>query len=122
MASRPDLEFELSFFESLHRRMPRDIRVASALAHIYTQSGRIDAGLKMDRKLVRLEPEDPTAHYNLACSLSLKGRSSDAVKELRSAISLGYEDFHWMQHDPDLQDLADYPGFLRLMDDLGIGK
>jgi tetratricopeptide (TPR) repeat protein len=122
MASRPDLQFELSFFESLHRRMPRDIRVASVLANIYTQVGQLDAGLRMDRKLVRLDPKDPTAHYNLACSLSLKGRLADAVKTLRTAISLGYDDFHWMQHDPDLHDLADYPGFSRLMADLGIGK
>lgn len=122
MSSRPDLQFELSFFESLHRRMPRDIRVASVLANIYTQVGQLDAGLRMDRKLVRLDPKDPTAHYNLACSLSLKGRSADAVKTLRAAISLGYEDFHWMQHDPDLHDLADYSGFLQLLEDLGIGK
>ena len=102
MATRPDLDFELSFFESLHKRMPKDLRVASALAHIYTKAGRIDAGLKMDRKLVRLDPEDPTAHYNLACSLSLQGRTADAVKALRSAISLGYKDFHWKQPDHDL--------------------
>ena len=121
MATRPDLDFELSFFESLHKRMPKDFRVASALAHIYTKTGRIDAGLKMDRKLVRLDPEDPTAHYNLACSLSLKGRKADAVKALRSAISLGYKDFHWMQHDPDLNGLSKYSGFLELLTDLKIG-
>ena len=121
MATRPDLEFELSFFESLHKRMPKDLRVASALAHIYTKAGRIDAGLKMDRKLVRLDPEDPTAHYNLACSLSLKGRKADAVKALRSAISLGYRDFHWMQHDPDLKGLNKYSGFQDLLTDLKIG-
>jgi predicted Zn-dependent protease len=121
MATRPDLDFELSFFESLHKRMPKDLRVASALAHIYTKAGRIDAGLKMDRKLVRLDPEDPTAHYNLACSLSLKGRKADAVKALRSAISFGYKDFHWMQHDPDLNGLNKYSGFQDLLNDLKIG-
>ena len=121
MATRPDLDFELSFFESLHKRMPKDLRVASALAHIYTKAGRIDAGLKMDRKLVRLDPEDPTTHYNLACSLSLKGRKADAVKALRSAISLGYKDFHWMQHDPDLNGLKKYSGFRELLTDLKIG-
>ena len=121
MATRPDLDFELSFFESLHKRMPKDLRVASALAHIYTKAGRIDAGLKMDRKLVRLDPEDPTAHYNLACSLSLKGRKADAVKALRSAISLGYKDFHWMQHAPDLNGLNEYSGFQDLLTDLKIG-
>ena len=121
MATRPNLDFELSFFESLHKRMPKDLRVASALAHIYTKAGRIDAGLKMDRKLVRLDPRDPTAHYNLACSLSLKGRKAEAVKVLRSAISLGYKDFHWMQEDPDLNELKNYSGFQELLIDLEIG-
>ena len=75
----------------------------------------------MDRKLVRLDPGDPTAHYNLACSLSLKGRKEEAVKVLRSAISLGYKDFYWMKHDPDLKDLRNYSGFQELLIDLGIG-
>jgi predicted Zn-dependent protease len=121
MGTAPNLDFELSFFESLHKRMPKDLRVASALAHIYTKAGRIDAGLKMDRKLVRLDPEDPTAHYNLACSLSLKGRKPEAIKVLRTAISLGYKDFHWMQHDPDLIGLNNYSGFRDLLTDLKIG-
>ncbi|MDQ8205961.1 hypothetical protein QEH52_00440 [Coraliomargarita sp. SDUM461003] len=121
MATRSNLDFELSFFESLHRRMPKDVQVASILAHIYTQAGRIDSGLKMDRKLVRLDPEDPTAHYNLACSLSLKGRAAEAVEVLRTAISLGYKDFNWMQHDPDLNAIHEYAGFQRLLSDLGIG-
>ena len=72
------------------------------------------------RKLVRLEPEDPTTHYNLACSLCLKGRKADAVKALRAALALGYKDFDWMKHDPDLNDLSDYSGFLKLLNDLGI--
>ncbi len=120
MSKRVDLDFELSFFESLHKRMPRDIRVASTLAHIYTKVGRIDAGLKMDRKLVRLDPDDPVARYNLACSLALKERKADAVKVLRDAIALGYADFDWMRDDPDLAILADYPGFRQLLEELNL--
>ena len=115
MGKRKDYDFELSFFEGLHRRMPRDTRVVGMLAQLYTSTGQIDSGLKMDRKLVRLTPEDPLNHYNLACSLALKGRRADAVRALRTAISLGYADFNWMQHDPDLVDLHDYPGFERLI-------
>ena len=121
MGKRTNLDFELSFFESLHRRMPKDVQVASILAHIYTEAGKIDSGLKMDRKLVRLDPEDPTAHYNLACSLSLKGRNSEAVAVLRTAISFGYKDFDWMQHDPDLDGIHQYAGFKQLLSDLDIG-
>lgn len=112
MSKRQNLDFELGFFESLHKRMPRDVRVVSMLAHLYTETGRIDAGLRMDRKLVRLTPEDPTVHYNLACSLALKGRKRDAVQALRAAVSFGYDDFEWMLHDPDLNELQDFGGFV----------
>ncbi len=115
MSKRDRHDFELGFFEQVRRRMPSDVRVVSILAHLYTQSGRIDEGLKMDRKLVRLQPDDPTTHYNLACSLALKGRKSEAVKALRTAITLGYQDFEWMRHDPDLDALEDYPGFELLL-------
>ena len=121
MSKRAAYAFELSFFESLHKRMPKDIRVVSILAHLYTETGAIDSGLKMDRKLVRLSPEDPVVHYNLACSLSLKGRHKDAVDALRTAISHGYDDFDWMCNDPDLNDLQDYAGFHNLLHELGIG-
>ena len=121
MSKRTAYDFELSFFESLHRRMPKDIRVVSILAHLYTKTGRIDSGLKMDRKLVRLTPEDPIVHYNLACSLALKGRSREAVDALRAAITFGYDDFDWMCNDPDLNEIHEYSGFLDLLQDLGIG-
>lgn len=121
MAKRENLDFELSFFESLHKRIPKDVRVVSILAHIYTQTGRIDEGLKLDRKLVRLTPQDPTAHYNLACSLCLKHRYVDAVRTLRAAVTHGYDDFQWMQHDPDLQDLHGHPDFCALLKELKIG-
>ena len=44
------------------------------LGGLYTKQGRIADGLKMDRKLVRLRPDNATAHYNLACSLALSRR------------------------------------------------
>lgn len=121
MSKRENHAFELGFFESLHKRMPKDVRVVSILAHLYTQTDQFDSGLKMDRKLVRLTPEDPTAHYNLACSLALKGRKADAVKVLRTAVTFGYSDFEWMCHDPDLNSIQKYPGFLQLLRDLEIG-
>ncbi|CAA6678277.1 MULTISPECIES: TPR end-of-group domain-containing protein [unclassified Lentimonas] len=118
---RENFDFELSFFEDLHRRMPKDVRVVSMLAHLYTQTGQLDAGLRLDRKLARLTPEDPTVHYNLACSLALKHRLADALKALKVAITFGYDDYIWMCNDPDLSELHESSAFLKLCDELGIG-
>lgn len=107
--SRPpksDPVFEIGFFEAVHRRCPRYTEVIELLGGLYTKTGRIADGLKMDRKLVRLQPRNALAHYNLACSLALSARPVDALAALRRAAELGYTDFDWMRQDPDLKSLA----------------
>jgi tetratricopeptide (TPR) repeat protein len=110
-----DQEFETRFFESVLRRDPNYADVVEILGGLYTRQGRIADGLKMDRKLVKLQPENATAHYNLACSLALSKRKNDALRELREAVQLGYRDFDWMQQDPDLEALKHHPEFQTLL-------
>jgi tetratricopeptide (TPR) repeat protein len=113
-----DPEFEMSFYESVLKRDPGYAEVVEILGGLYTKHGRIADGLKMDRKLVKLQPQNATAHYNLACSLALAKRKSDALRTLRHAVALGYKDFDWMQQDPDLEELKTQPAFVALLDQL----
>jgi predicted Zn-dependent protease len=115
-----DKQFEIHFFESILRKSPKDVAVIELLGGLYTSFGRIDDGLKMDRRLVRLQPDNPTARYNLACSLALKRRSAEAVRVLRQALELGYGDFDWMLQDPDLYSLKKYPAFRQLLAEIGV--
>ncbi len=116
--SRPfkhDPVFEIEFFEAVYQRCPGYTEVVGLLGGLYTKAGRIADGLKMDRRLVRLEPANPTAHYNLACSLALCKKRPAALRSLRKAISLGYDDLDWMQQDPDLEMLKNDPEFQKLL-------
>ncbi len=113
-----DPEFEIRFFESVLRRNTGDVQVVEILGGLYTRQGRIADGLRMDRKLVRLQPDNATAHYNLACSLALSKRKTDALRALGEAVKLGYSDFAWMQQDPDLEPLKAHPLFLQLLEAL----
>ncbi len=106
--------FEIQFFESILRRNPRDSDVIEILGGLYTKEGRVDEGLRMDRKLVRLKPDNATAHYNLACSLALKKRRAEAMRSLERAVELGYKDLDWMLQDPDLDALKKHPAFRAL--------
>ena len=110
-----DPAFEIRFFESVLRRSPGYTQVVELLGGLYTRQGRIADGLRMDRKLVRLQPGNPTAHYNLACSLALSRRQGDALRVLRVAVNLGYRDLDWMQEDPDLEALRHHPEFVALL-------
>lgn len=113
-----DPEFEIRFFESVLQRNPSYPNVVEILGGLYTRQGRVADGLKMDRKLVKLQPDNPTAHYNLACSLALSKRKSDAMTQLKRAVQLGYRDFDWMQQDPDLEALKNHPEFQELLKQL----
>jgi Flp pilus assembly protein TadD len=115
---KPDPTFEINFYEAVHRRCPRYTEVIELLGGLYTKTGRIADGLKMDRKLVRLQPDNATARYNLACSLALSDRPVDALAALREAVALGYADYEWMRQDPDLKAIAHDPAFLELMNEV----
>jgi tetratricopeptide (TPR) repeat protein len=114
-AKAHDPAFEIAFFESVLRRNPGYASVIEILGGLYTRQGRIADGLKMDRKLVKLQPGNATARYNLACSLALSKRKRDALSQLKQAVELGYRDFDWMEQDPDLEALKQHPGFQELL-------
>lgn len=116
MARKEDTAFDISFYESILRRDPSYVEVVELLGGLYTKVGRIADGLKMDRRLVRLQPDNATAHYNLACSLALSKRSGEALTTLANAIALGYDDADWMTNDPDLLALHKRPEFKLLID------
>ena len=115
MPKKEDPAFDIGFYESILRREPRYSDVIEILGGLYTKVGRIADGLRMDRRLVKLEPKNATAHYNLACSLALSKRRADALRSLRQAVSLGYGDYDWMSQDPDLEGLKTAPEFKLLL-------
>lgn len=103
MIPKEDLDFEIAFFENLLKKRPDFINALIALGEAYTVKGRYKEGLNIDKRLVRLKPDDPIVHYNLACSYSLLKMADAAILALKKALDLGYCDFAFMQEDPDLE-------------------
>ena len=118
MARKEDPSFDIAFYESILKREPAYTDVIELLGGLYTKTGRIADGLKMDRKLVKLQPDNSTAHYNLACSLALSKRKADALRALHEAVSRGYTDYDWMSQDSDLDSLHSSAGFKALLSKL----
>jgi tetratricopeptide (TPR) repeat protein len=115
MSRKEDPAFDIAFYESVLRREPGYEDVIELLGGLYTKTGRIADGLKMDRKLVKLQPDNATARYNLACSLALSKRRADALRALGEAVKLGYTDYDWMAQDPDLDSLKNVSAFKALL-------
>jgi tetratricopeptide (TPR) repeat protein len=98
-----ELDLKIGFLEGIVRRDPAYVEALQVLGDHYTQRGRYDQGLEVDKRLSQLEPRNPLVFYNLACSHSLKGEFDQALAALEAALDLGYRDFKWLARDPDLR-------------------
>jgi tetratricopeptide (TPR) repeat protein len=105
------LDTEIRFLEGLTRRDAGWVDVLKLLGDDYTRRGRIDEGLQVDERLAGLCPEDALVFYNLACSCSLSERYEQAFAALDRAVKLGYDDFKWLNKDPDMANLRKHPLF-----------
>jgi tetratricopeptide (TPR) repeat protein len=115
VSDQNQIDFEINFFGGVLERAPDYIDVLRVMGHLLTLKGRYAEGLQVDRRLVSLRPNDPLAHYNLACSYALLKRTDLALKTLRQAVELGYRDFRYMREDRDLDAIRHDPLFRQLL-------
>lgn len=114
-AGQSQLDFEIEFFQAILRGFPDYVDVLRILGNNLTLKGRLREGLAIDQRLVRLRPADCLAHYNLACTYALLGKTDDAFGALRSAIEFGYRDFDYLTQDHDLDSLRGDPRYRQLL-------
>jgi tetratricopeptide (TPR) repeat protein len=115
LPEQSQLDFELDFFAAILARRPDYVDVLRIMGNNLTLKGRYAQGLQIDKRLVQLRPNDPLAHYNLACSYALLRRPDQALKMLRRAVELGYRDFRYMREDRDLESVRQDPRFRQLL-------
>jgi tetratricopeptide (TPR) repeat protein len=113
-----DLDVKISFLEGIVGRDPQYVEALQILGDHYTQRGKFEDSLKVDKRLSRLEPRNPLVFYNLACSYSLNRELSRAAAALEKALSLGYRDFNWLAKDPDLRPLRKDPIYRSIEDQI----
>lgn len=109
------LDFEIDFFRSVLERYPEYLDVLRVLGNSLTRRGRVREGLEIDKRLLRLRPLDPLVHYNLACSFALLQQVEPALKALRRALELGYDDFPYLRQDADLDAIRQDPRFRQIV-------
>jgi len=109
------LDFELDFFGRILEIHSEFVDVLRVQGNNLTLKGRYAEGLQIDKRLIQLRPNDPLAHYNLACSYALLKKPDLAIKTLRRAVELGYRDFHYIRIDHDLDSIRHDPRFRQLM-------
>ena len=111
----PQLEFEVKFFDAILSRNENHVDTLRQQVELLSRLGRHQRALELDRRLVRLAPEDVVARYNLACSLSMVGEVDAAVDALDAALRLGYSDWAHLESDADLDAVRQHRGFDALL-------
>lgn len=115
MAEQSQIDFEVAFFGDILKRHPAYIDLLRVHAHNLSLKGLHAESLEIDRRWAQLQPDDPLAHYNLACSYALTGQPDLSLIALRRAIEIGYRDFRHIREDRDLDLIRNDPRFRQLL-------
>ena len=107
--------FLVTVLEGEVARRPRNAEAWADLGHALTRLGLHDRAYLADATVVHLAPEDPTAHYNLGCTLALLGRADEAFERIERALELGWDDADHMEQDEDLVPLRSDPRFAAIL-------
>jgi hypothetical protein len=78
------------------------------------EAGEYAEAADRGRELVEAHPEYPALAYNLACTESLAGRTTDALEHLRDAIGRSEQFRAYARDDSDFDPIRDEPGFREL--------
>ncbi len=109
-------DFHIGILKAAASGNPGNFGILFELGNAYTHTGQYEDGLRIDRELIKLRPEDPVVRYNLACSLSLLGQLDEAFQEIEESFRLGYSEYNYALSDPDLENLRKDRRFAMLLE------
>jgi Flp pilus assembly protein TadD len=94
---------------------PRSREAATHLGLIALRTKRLEAAREYFQKSVSLGGSDADLEYNLACVESLSGHPAEALRHLKSSLTLGFRDKGSLASDRDLDPLRALPEFQSLV-------
>ena len=97
---------------------PDDPRAATMRAVSLCRLGRTAEGLEWGERAVRIDPDDAGVRYNVACLYALAGQRERALRCVEEAVSVGFGNRAWLEHDPDLESIRGDPRFTAILDRL----
>jgi tetratricopeptide (TPR) repeat protein len=115
LREQSQIDFEIEFLTRVLERDPFFVDGLRAQANNLAAKGQYARALQIDRRLVRLIPENAIAWYNLACSYTVLGMVEPGFWALQRSLELGYSWLDRLRRDPDLKALRRDPRFARLL-------
>jgi predicted Zn-dependent protease len=79
------------------------------------QMNTLPKALEVCRRVTELQPENPTAFYNLAGAQALSGLVTEALQSLEKDVALGDHDWQYLVADQWFESLRSHPRFAALV-------
>lgn len=106
-----EIDEERIFYEKIIKKNSNFLEVLYQLARIYSHYKNYKKTLEIDKKIAELTPLDPFVYYNLACDFALLNDMENAVKNLKIALHLGFENKSYILKDKELKNLRKSKNF-----------
>jgi len=94
---------------------PDDARAVTMGAVSLCRIGEKEKGLEWADRSIAMDSDDAGVSYNAACLYALEGEVDKAIASLQEAVTRGFGNRAWLEHDPDLDSLRDDPRFQDLL-------
>jgi len=94
---------------------PYDAGVHVLIGNSFLSEGNYARAEEHYVKALGLEADNYIAMYNMACVRSLQKKIDQAIEWLRKAVDAGYDDFEWMEKDPDLDNIREDEGYKAIL-------
>jgi tetratricopeptide (TPR) repeat protein len=106
----------ITYFDAAVTKKPDywEARVNLGIA-LWRLDRKAEAVRQYERVLEAKPDYNPTLYYNIACFHALGGRTEIGFAWLRRALAHGYEKWHLIEKDPDLNNLRGQPEFSEIM-------
>jgi adenylate cyclase len=112
-AELTDSAFEV--FPIYISKHPDDARSHMYYATILMLKGKDQQAREEAAKALDLSPDDPVMLFNAACFYARLGEKEIALKMVKNAVTIGFEQYEWLRRDPDLDNIRNEPEFIEIM-------
>ncbi|KGQ18010.1 Adenylate cyclase [Lysobacter dokdonensis DS-58] len=113
-----EMRVRLGALNTLERHIklnPHDTRALYFCAQDLYRVGEKERAIAMAEQALKQAQDEPVVLYNLACFYVEQDDLERAIDLLERAVSLGWGDRAWMEHDSDLDPLHGHPRFTALL-------
>ena len=86
---------------------PDDARAWSLGATASANLADSERAVQYAERAIAVDPEDPMLLYNVACTYGVLGKTEECLNALEQAVSKGWGDRSWLEHDSDMDSIRD---------------